>query len=98
MMEVFVRAKITDINSWRPVFDGDTNLRRAAGEITHRIFYNADNTTEIFILFEWESRAKAEGYFQSDAALKSMADSGIVSPPEFIYVQELRMLRRTAAD
>ncbi len=98
MIDVWVRAKIKDINAWRPVFDGNIGLRRTAGEVTHRIFYNLDNTTDVFIFFEWESRAKAEAYFQSDVGRKGMADSGIVSPPEFIYVEELRQLRRTAAD
>ena len=98
MIDVWVRAKTKDFTDWKPVFDSNMAARMAAGEISHRIFYNADNTTDVFIFFEWESRAKADGYFHSEIAKKSMAESGLLGSPEIVFVEEMRQLRRTAAD
>jgi quinol monooxygenase YgiN len=98
MIVIWVRAKIKDFNTWKPVFDGNAGIRKAAGEISHRVFYNADNSSDLVLFFEWDSRAKAEAFLHSDVARKAMAEGGLVGEPEIVFVEESRQLRRTAAD
>ncbi len=98
MVIVLVRHKVADFGRWKQVFDGNFGIRHGAGELSCRIFHAHDNGTDLTLLFEWETLEKARAFFASEPLKSGMQQAGVVGSPEIVYLDEIRSLRRTAAD
>ncbi|MGE5113192.1 MAG: hypothetical protein ACM3JB_20200 [Acidobacteriaceae bacterium] len=98
MVNVLVRHKIADFGRWKQVFDGHFGIRHAGGELSHRIFHNHDEATDLTLFFEWETLDRARAFFASEPLTNGMKQAGVVGTPEVIFLDEIRSLRRTAAD
>ena len=98
MVDLWVRHKVRNFDEWKIIFDNHFAMRKAGGEASCRVFYNADNATDIVLFFEWNSRAAAEAFHASPQARKGMEEAGVIGDVEIIFVSEARQLRRTAAD
>jgi len=98
MVNVIVRHKVQDFERWKGTFDSCLNMRKAGGELNYRIFHQHNNSNEIVLLFEYSSLEMAQEYMASDYLKKAMADAGVVGPPDILFLDEVRSLRRTAAD
>lgn len=98
MVIVLVRHKVADFVRWKQVFDGHFGLRHGAGELSCRMFHNHDNGNALSLLFEWETLEMARAFFASEPLKAGMQQSGVVGTPEIVFLDEIRSLRRTAAD
>lgn len=98
MVNVLVRHKVTDFPRWKQVFDEHLSMRKAGGELSFRIFHNHADATDLSLFFEWETLDMAKRFFSSDPLKNGMQSAGVSGPPEVIYLDEVRALRRTAAD
>ncbi|HWR36780.1 MAG TPA: hypothetical protein VN622_13000 [Clostridia bacterium] len=98
MVNVLVRHTVVDFPKWKAVFDDHLAERKAAGELNCRIFHNHENDTDLTLLMEWETLDKAKRYMASDLLKNGMKLAGVTGTPEIIYLEEIRALRRTAAD
>jgi|SRR4051812_34628496 hypothetical protein len=98
MVNVIVRHKVSDFAKWKHVFDDHFRMRHAAGELNHRVFHNHDDGLDLTLFFEWESLEMARSFFQSDRLKNGMQQAGVVGTPEIVFLDEVRSLRRTAAD
>ena len=50
---MIVRHKVRDYGEWRPIFDQDAEMQRAAGLVNPRVYHSADsNKSEIVIVFD----------------------------------------------
>jgi hypothetical protein len=98
MVTVLVRHKVADFAHWKQIFDGNFGTRHGAGELGCRLFHNHDNATDLTLLFEWETLERARTFFASEPLKNAMQQAGVVGPPEIVFLDEIRSLRRTSAD
>ena len=98
MVNVLIRHKVSDFDKWKKVFDEHLGMRKAGGELNCRIFYNEMDNAEVILFLDWETLEMAKRFFQSDTFRSKIQAAGVSGPPEIIYLDEIRALRRTAAD
>jgi hypothetical protein len=98
MVHVLVRHTIADYKIWRGLFDASLDFRHEGGEQSCRIFRDMEKDGEIELLFEWESREKAQRFMNSSEVQARMKQSGVLGTPEVHYLSEMYTIRRSAAD
>ncbi len=97
MPHILVRHKVADYPTWKTAFDSAFQERQHGGELGHRIFRNADDASDVTVLFEWESLDRARSFIHAEAG-QPRTQAGLVGPPDLTIVSEVHQLRRTAAD
>ena len=60
------RHKVEDYARWKSAFDGDTEMRKGAGEKSYQIFHTDDDPNNLAILFEWDNLDNARKFMQSE--------------------------------
>lgn len=98
MVNVLVRHKVSDFDRWKKVFDDSFGMRKSGGELNCRIFYNEMDESDVILFLDWETLEKAKAFFSSDPLKKGMQAAGVSGQTEVVYLDEIRSLRRTAAD
>lgn len=91
---VNVRTKVRDYATWRPYFDQHAAVRKANGQISERVFRNANNPNELVLLFEWDDLAKAKAFRESAELKQIMKEAGVEGEPEFIFLEEVEETAR----
>jgi len=86
MTYVLVRFTVEDLAKWKPVFEEAAALRKSFGSMGVRAFSKADNSNEVVILGEYESREKAQQMFQSQEFRDATKRGGVVSPPDVTFL------------
>jgi len=89
MAYLLVRHKVKDYSKWKPIFDEHAATRKVSGSKGGRLFRNADNPNETFILFEWESIEKAKKFAQSEDLKKTMLKAGVSDKPDVYFIEEV---------
>jgi quinol monooxygenase YgiN len=98
MVHVIVRHKVSEYNRWKAAFDAHLNTRMHAGEVGFRLFQNVDDPREVTLLLDWDTTEHARKFMASDELRKTMQQAGVIGDPDIQYVEDVRMVRRTAAD
>lgn len=98
MVNVLVHHKIADYTKWRSIFDASIAFRQQWGEQSCRVFQNSQDPHDLTLLFEWEDAVKARQFMSSPELRAKMQQAGVVTPPEVEFLNELHLLRRSAAD
>ena len=88
MANIFIHFKVEDYNKWKPVFESYGSFRSEYGSKGGKIYRNADNPNEIFILFEWDSIENARKFAQSDKLKEAMQKAGVMGKPEMNFLGE----------
>ncbi len=73
MIYTLATHTVEDFAKWKTVFDGSIEMRKSAGELSFQVFQDASDQKKVTVLNEWESKEKAETFFdnphrQSDLA------------------------------
>jgi hypothetical protein len=89
MPVLLVRHKVRDYATWKVDFDAQGETRRANGSRGGRLFRNAANPNETFILFEWDGLDRARLFAQSDDLREAMARAGVADLPNLWFLEEL---------
>ena len=85
------RHKVEDYDRWREVFDADADNRAASGSRGARVFRDADDPTEVVVLFEYESLQRARERVGSGALREKFGEAGVaggVGGTEFHFLEE----------
>ena len=98
MVHVLVRHTVADYSRWKEAFDSHLNARKRAGETGFRLFHNAEDMREIFLLSDWQTVEEARKFMTSDELRDAMANAGVVGAPEIQYLEDARSVHRTSAD
>jgi heme-degrading monooxygenase HmoA len=98
MVHVLVHHKIADYNRWKTAFDSDLTARKHAGETGFRVFYNAEDAHDIFLLSDWESVEAARKFMNSQELKDRMQRAGVQVTAEIRYLEDVRAVHRSAAD
>jgi hypothetical protein len=89
MSVLLVRQKVRDYATWKADFDVQGEARRANGSRGGRLFRNAANPSETFILFEWDGLDRARLFAQSDDVHEAMARAGVTDQPDLWLLDEI---------
>ena len=90
------RHKVQDYDKWKAVFDEDADDREASGSRGARIFRDADDPTELVVLFEWESLEMARERVGSEALRQKFEQAGVaggVEQTKFYFLEEAGRVR-----
>ena len=98
MVHVLVRHKVADFNRWKESFDSYLNTRMRAGELGFRLFQSVDDPRDVTLLSDWDSVEQARRFMSSEELRSRMQQAGVVGTPDVHYVEDVRAIRRTAAD
>jgi hypothetical protein len=86
---MIVRHKVRDYGEWRPIFDQDAEMQRAAGLVNPRVYHSADsNKSEIVIVFDTEDTKKAKEFAASPNLKNAMMKAGVVDTQQSISLNQ----------
>jgi len=98
MMHVLVRHKVADYSHWKQAFDSHLAERKRAGETGFRLFHNADDPHDLFLLLDWDSADEARRFMTSAELRDAMHKAGVQGLPEVQYLEDARAVHRSSAD
>ena len=88
MPYVLIIHEVTDYATWKKVFDGAAEIRKATGERSYEVLKYQNDTNRIVHFSTWTSIEEARRFFESPQLVKIRAEAGVKSP-EFIYLEQL---------
>lgn len=89
MPYMMVRHKVKDYAKWKQVFDEHGATRKTSGSKGGHLFRNADDPSELIILFEWDDLKKARQLAQSEDLRKAMERAGVSDKPDIFFLEEI---------
>ena len=88
MAHILVHHEVENYNNWKAVFDEHTDIRAQNGSKGGKVFRNANNPDDLFILLEWDNLENAKKFTQSENLGETMQRAGVVGVPEVYYLEE----------
>ena len=90
MVHVFgVRIKVADYAKWKASFDSSAPIRKAAGEMSYRLFRSVDDPNELLLMGEWDTAENARAFIHSEELRKAQEEAGVVGLPDSMVVEEI---------
>lgn len=83
------RHKVEDYERWREVFDADAANREASGSKGAWIFRDAEDPTELVVLFEWDDLDRLRRRVGSNELREKMRDAGVRGDTKFFFLEEV---------
>ena len=84
-----VQLKVEDYAKWKESYDASAAQRKAAGELSYRLWRKADDPNELVMLCEWDTIDNAREFLASDDLAKAQDASGVTHRPECLVLEEL---------
>ena len=88
MINVLVRFHVQDFDSWKPVFDEFSTLRREYGSQGGRVFQSSDNPNAVTIQLDWDNLENAKRFYAMDQVRQAMQLAGVQGAPEITYLTQ----------
>ena len=88
MSYILVHHQVKNYNNWKAVFDEHTDVRAQSGSKGGKVFRNANNPNDLFILLEWDNLDNAKKFTQSENLGETMQRAGVVGMPDVCYLEE----------
>jgi heme-degrading monooxygenase HmoA len=88
MPHILVHIKVRSFAQWKPAFDSHEATRKNIGSKGVQVFQSAEDPSEIFILFEWDSVDNAKKFLASDDLKKAMEQGGVVEMHHVHFLTE----------
>ena len=88
MSIIIANHRVKDFQTWKPFYDGDVTRRKAAGLKDLKVGHRSDDPNSVYMI--WEAK-DPEGVRKmiNDPALKELMNrAGVISPPEFMVLNE----------
>jgi len=93
MATMIVRHKVASFESWKPVFDGMTDLRKKHGWLGHIVLRDASDPNTVTVINRVKTLDGAKAYGGSPELRQAMQKGGVVSPPEVTFLDDAEELR-----
>lgn len=81
MAKLFLHHPVADFDKWRPVYDGDSPRRDAAGLTNVRVLRDADDPTSVWLVADGDPSAMRE-LLRDPTLSETMHTAGVTAPPE----------------
>ena len=88
MAHILVHHKVEDYKEWKGAYDKHSDFRGQNGSKGGKVFQNASNPNEVFVLLEWDNLENAQKFSQSTGLKEAMAEAGVVGMPNIYFVKE----------
>ena len=88
MAHLFIKHKVKNYPSWKKVFDGFIETRRAGGEKSSQIMHPENDGNELLAFFEWDNLENAKKFAGSSELKEAMGNAGVVGQPEVYFLEE----------
>ncbi len=88
MPHLIVRHRVADFAKWKPVFDDHRPAREAAELKDLHVWRNADDPSDVVLLFEAGDVAKAKAFAGSPDLKEKMQEAGVVGPPDIVFLSD----------
>ncbi len=79
MAHLFIQHEVADYDAWRPVLDGDTSGREAAGARDVAVLRDVDNPNSVRMVIEADP-AIGEPMMSDPQRAEKMQEAGVVTP------------------
>jgi hypothetical protein len=89
MSYVLVRHKISDYKKWKAVFDCNIPPRGPNGFKPGQIFRNADDPSELLLLFETDDMNKVRNFFKMHDFHAEVAKAGVLDEPSIFFLEKI---------
>lgn len=86
MVTLVTHFRARDYDAWKPVFDGQEQLRRDHGGLGHRIYRDIHDPNRVVVHNDFSSEQEAKA-FSEDPELKAAMDRGGVEAPGFGFLE-----------
>ena len=88
MSAMLVQHQVKDYAAWKKVYDSVKGLRTSNGELSDKIYRDANDPNKLTIIFEWDSLKNAQNYAQSPELKAAMEKAGVMGPPNVSFLNE----------
>ena len=88
MAQLLIKHKVKDYPSWKKVFDGFIETRRASGEKSYKIMHPENDGNDLLAIFEWDNLENAKKFAGSSQLKQTMGNAGVIGQPEVYFLEE----------
>lgn len=88
MAHLLVHHKIEEYTKWKSAFDDHSGHRAENGSMGGKVFRNADDPNDIFVLLEVSSVENAKKFAQSEDLKEAMQKAGVQGMLAIYFVEE----------
>ena len=88
MAHIFARVSVEDYTTFRGVFDGAEEMRKAAGALNHTVYQSVDDPNEVIARVEFPTADAAKAFSTSQELRDAMQRAGLKEPPRLLVVNE----------
>lgn len=88
MATMLVHHKVKDYTTWKAVYDSVADLRAAGGELSDKVYRDANEPNSLTLVFDWDSLENAQKYAQSPELKAAMEKAGVAGPPDIHFLNE----------
>ena len=92
MTYIIVRHKVKDYRKWKQAVHNHSDMRKASGEKSFRVFRSAEDSTNLTVLCEWENLPKARKFTQSKGLREAMRLAGVIGKPLIYFFNQSESL------
>ncbi len=92
MSYLIVHHTVEDFARWKPYFDSDAGVRKAAGSQGGQLLRSAGNPNDVTIVFRWDSLEHAQQFVQNPALAEIMHQAGVVGRPDIAFLEEVEQV------
>ena len=89
MAHILIKLSLKDYSAWKPVFDDFGKVRATSGSRGGQLYRLAENSNEVYVLWQWDSLDNARKFFASPELRAAMQTAGVNGPPVVYYLDEV---------
>lgn len=87
MTKMYVRHKVADFKTWKPVYDQHESVRKQFGCKKSEVFTNTQNPNEVLVTLDWDTKEQAIKFGQSPSLKEAEERGGVISVPEVSFTE-----------
>lgn len=87
MAYILVHHKVDEFNKWKTVFNAHSEFRNTNGAVAEKVFRNADDPNDVFVLLEFQSIESGKYFAQSESLKEAMKEAGVVGRPSVYFLE-----------
>ncbi len=87
---MIVSHQVADFDAWKAVFDGNEQLRIDHGILGHHINRAEDDPNSVALYLAVGDVDRAKAFTTSDELKSAMAEAGVTTAPEFMWMTPVR--------
>lgn len=90
MIHILAKVSIEDLPKFIGIFSTQgAQMRRKHGSRKSQLFTVPEQSNQVMVLFEWDSKEAFEGFLSDPLVKETMQSSGTVGRPEFTILEKL---------